>query len=216
MAHLVRSPRESAPLDGSPDSHDDRDVARDHVNQEKHVRFASQRAELLLIVIDGDGKVVLDSIKHADPALRLLLNDDGTKLRENLDNVVRRLIDERRGRGEHDSSIAFLDVHRFARLTRLEGRDEELYAVSIEHVRGGDSLSRAARKYSLTRREVDVLALLLEGANASEIAFALCLAETTVQGYVKRLLSKTESRNRPALVANVLDWKGAERRGRNG
>jgi hypothetical protein len=40
-------------------------------------------------------------------------------------------------------------VHRFARLTRLSGRDEDLYAVSIEHVRGGDSLSRAARKYSL-------------------------------------------------------------------
>jgi DNA-binding CsgD family transcriptional regulator len=58
---------------------------------------------------------------------------------------------------------------------------------------------------------VDVLALLLEGASAGETASALNIAETTAQGYVKRLLSKTNSRNRPAMVATVLDWGGESR-----
>jgi DNA-binding CsgD family transcriptional regulator len=53
--------------------------------------------------------------------------------------------------------------------------------------------------------------MILEGANAPETAQALQIAETTVQGYYKRLLIKTKSRNRPAMVANVLDWNGASR-----
>jgi len=81
----------------------------------------------------------------------------------------------------------------------------------VEHFRGGDSLSRATRKYQLTPREIEVLAMILEGASAAETANALKIAETTVQGYYKRLLSKTQSRNRPAMVANVLDWGGSGR-----
>jgi DNA-binding CsgD family transcriptional regulator len=53
--------------------------------------------------------------------------------------------------------------------------------------------------------------LILEGASATETAETLKIAETTVQGYYKRLLSKTNSRNRPAMVANVLDWRGSRR-----
>jgi DNA-binding CsgD family transcriptional regulator len=53
--------------------------------------------------------------------------------------------------------------------------------------------------------------MILEGANATETAQVLKIAETTVQGYYKRLLSKTRSRNRPAMVANVLDWAGSGR-----
>ena len=52
----------------------------------------------------------------------------------------------------------------------------------------------------------------VDEANATWLApYALKIAETTVQGYYKRLLSKTQSRNRPAMVANVLDWGGSGR-----
>jgi DNA-binding CsgD family transcriptional regulator len=57
-----------------------------------------------------------------------------------------------------------------------------------------------------------VLGLILEGQSAIEISQTLKIAETTVQGYYKRLLNKTQSRNRPAMVANVLDWDGSGRR----
>jgi FixJ family two-component response regulator len=58
-----------------------------------------------------------------------------------------------------------------------------------------------------------ILILVLEGANASEVAAALVISEHTVHGYFKRLLKKTRSRNRAAMVANVLEWtRGTEQR----
>jgi DNA-binding CsgD family transcriptional regulator len=76
----------------------------------------------------------------------------------------------------------------------------------LEPFRSRDTVRVAARRYALTKREHEVLMLILEGANAAEIAGALHISEHTVQGYFKRLLKKTGSRNRAAMVANVLEW----------
>jgi DNA-binding CsgD family transcriptional regulator len=175
-------------------------------DHQRHVEVASRRQKLKLVVVSDDLKVVLDSIDHGEHDFRLLLSDDRTRFRGNVENVVRTLIEEC---SEHDlrhSRIAFVDAQRLVRVTQLNGSRGTLFAVTIEYHRGSDSLSRAARKYQLTPREIDVLAMILEGASASETAQALKIAETTVQGYYKRLLSKTQSRNRPAMVANVLGW----------
>lgn len=188
------------------------EVARAEVDHAHRVQVAAQRAQMTLIIVDQEGCVRLDSIHPTEYELRLLLSDDRKKLREPAQRVVRLLIDDCLRQDEWHSGIAFLDGQRFVRLTRLTGRDGLLFAVSVENFRGGDSLSRAARKFQLTRREVDVLAMILEGASAAETARSLNIAEATVQGYFKRLLAKTRSRNRPAMVANVLDWGGSGRR----
>jgi DNA-binding CsgD family transcriptional regulator len=190
------------------------EVAASDAERAALVRVASQRAEPVIIVIDGDCAVLFDSIKPTEHELRLLLSDDGKKLRSHVERVVRTMMHDRMSGDNSKSGISILDGQRFVRLTRLSGNDGMGFAVSIENFRGGDSLSRAARKHQLTRREVDVLAMLLEGASAAETAIALNIAETTVQNYVKRLLAKTKSRNRPAMVANVLDWAGTNRRSR--
>jgi DNA-binding CsgD family transcriptional regulator len=179
---------------------------------QRHVEVASKRQRMKLIVVDRERRVLLDSIDPTEHELRLLLSDDRTKLRVDVDGVVESLIDECVREGVRHSRIAFLDPQRFVRVTRLDGPEGHLFAISVEFFRGGDSLSRATRKYQLTPREIDVLAMILEGASAAETAHALKIAETTVQGYYKRLLSKTKSRNRPAMVANVLDWGGSGRR----
>jgi DNA-binding CsgD family transcriptional regulator len=179
------------------------------LEHERHVEVASKRRVMKLIVVDGEGHVFFDSIDSHEHDLRMLLSDDRSKLRSNVADVTRSLIDHCLHSGERHSRIAFLDAQRSVRVTRLNGTgDCPLFALQLEFFRGGDSLSRAARKFMLTRREIDVLAMVLEGANATEIAQALKIAETTVQGYYKRLLSKTQSRNRPAMVANVLGWDG--------
>jgi DNA-binding CsgD family transcriptional regulator len=177
--------------------------------RERHVEVASRRRSMTLIVVDRDCRVLLDSIARDEHELRLLLTDDRTLLRGHVAVVVKALVDECVRSGERHSQISFFDAHRFVRITRLDGSGGTFFAVSVEIVRGGDSLSRAARKYRLTPREIDVLALILGGESATEIAQTLQIAETTVQGYYKRLLSKTQSRNRPAMVANVLDWDGS-------
>ena len=165
-----------------------------------------------LIIVNDEGHVLLDSIDPSDVELRLLLSDDRKTFRTQVAQIVQPLIDDCSAAGGGDGRVAFLDAQQFVRVTRLDGRVGSMFAVSVENVRGGDSLSRSARKYQLTPREIDVLALILEGANAVEIALALNIAETTVQGYYKRLLSKTSSRNRAAMVANVLDWNGSRTR----
>lgn len=181
------------------------------LEHERHAEVASRRRAMKLILLDRDCRVLLDSIDRSEHELRLLLSDDRKQLRGNLGVVVKSLVDHCVNSGERYSQAAFFDAHRFVRVTRLDGPHGFSFAVSVEIFRGGDSLSRATRKYRLTPREIDVLAMILEGGSATEIAGALKIAETTVQGYYKRLLSKTQSRNRPAMVANVLDWDGSGR-----
>ena len=85
-----------------------------------------------------------------------------------------------------------------------------IVAVLIEHGQSREYLSTAKRSYSLTGREIEILSLLLDGASTVEVAHILHLAETTVQGYVKRLLGKTASRNRASMIAKVLGWRSAQ------
>ena len=178
----------------------------------RHVEVASKRQVMTLIIVDAQCRVMLDSIGPTAHELRLLLSDDRKTLRGNLAHVVRSLIEECERSSESQSNVAFFDTTRFVRVTRMGGNGETYFAVSVELFRGGDSLSRSARKYRLTPREIDVLGMILQGASATETATALRIAETTVQGYYKRLLTKTNSRNRPAMVANVLDWDGERHR----
>jgi DNA-binding CsgD family transcriptional regulator len=172
------------------------------------MEVADRRQRMKLVVIDSECLVILDSIEPHEHELRLLLSDDRSRFRGDVETVVKSLLDHCLRTAERHSRVAFLDAQRFVRVTRLDGGKGSLFAVSVESFRAGDSLSRATRKYQLTPREIDVLALILEGASATETAETLKIAETTVQGYYKRLLMKTGSRNRPAMVANVLDWTG--------
>jgi DNA-binding CsgD family transcriptional regulator len=181
-------------------------------DQQRNIEVAGQRERMKLIVIDSECRVLLDSIDPQEHELRLLLSDDRKRFRGDIELTVKSLVDYCIRSKERHSNIAFLDAQRFVRVTRLDGHDGSLFALAVESCRGGDSLSRATRKYQLTKREIEVLAMILEGANATETAETLNIAETTVQGYYKRLLSKTRSRNRPAMVANVLDWRGARNR----
>jgi DNA-binding NarL/FixJ family response regulator len=88
----------------------------------------------------------------------------------------------------------------------MDGAGGHFLALTIEHRRERRALARARKRFELTPREQQVLRFILEGAQANEIAAALHIAESTVQGYFKRLLAKTRSRNRAAMVALVLDW----------
>lgn len=181
------------------------------IEHERHVEAATKRQQMKLIIVDDDCSVLLDSIDRTEHELRLLLSDDRKKLRSHVGSVVKRLIEDCLSSEQRHSPVAFIDTHRVVRVTRIDGPLGSKYAVTVEAFRGADSLQRAARKYRLTPREIDVLAMILEGSSATETAQALKIAETTVQGYYKRLLSKTKSRNRPAMVANVLDWGGSGR-----
>jgi DNA-binding CsgD family transcriptional regulator len=64
-------------------------------------------------------------------------------------------------------------------------------------------LAVAARRWSLTRRELDVLALVAEGRTNAAIAKTLRISEKTVEVRVTSLLRKSGSSSRAQLVARV-------------
>jgi DNA-binding NarL/FixJ family response regulator len=69
-----------------------------------------------------------------------------------------------------------------------------LVAASSEEHAGRDRALRLIRE--LTDRETDVLTCLGEGLSNSQIAKRLFLSETTVKGYVSRILVKLDCENR--------------------
>lgn len=69
-----------------------------------------------------------------------------------------------------------------------------------------DPIRQASRNFNLTVREGQVLALLLRGLRAAEIAKALALSEMTVGDYFKRLRRKTGARTQSGMIARLLGW----------
>jgi DNA-binding NarL/FixJ family response regulator len=63
---------------------------------------------------------------------------------------------------------------------------------------------RSRAEEVLSRRELEVLAMIAEGAWNSEIADRLVIAETTVQSHVQHILRKLGVRNRTEAAARYL------------
>jgi DNA-binding CsgD family transcriptional regulator len=173
----------------------------------ERIARVARRAPTPIVLLDAHGRVLSISRGAAHSVdYESLIDADGA-LHENFFEVVCDLL-ARCERSLDHHAIAFIDEARFVRIVMLEGAGPT-YALTIECDRRRDSLARAARRFALTKRETQVLALILKGSSAHEIGAALNITETTVHGYFKRLLSKTQSRNRPSMVAAVCDWEGA-------
>jgi DNA-binding CsgD family transcriptional regulator len=76
------------------------------------------------------------------------------------------------------------------------------------------TIEHTAASLRVSSREREVLYLLLDGESTADIATKLNIAESTVQDHVKRLILKTDSRNRVEMAAKILGWPAmwAERR----
>ena len=138
-------------------------------------------------------------------AKSLMLDEEGALLPE-IRSRVASMIDQLVSGNSDERRTILLGEKHSVRLSPLFGTDEKAFGLIVEADRDQNSISRAAARFSLTKRQAQVLALVLEGAGAAEIARALTISEYTAQGYLKSLLSKTGSRNRAAMVAKVLNW----------
>ncbi len=88
----------------------------------------------------------------------------------------------------------------------MSGATGLFIGVTIERSKPGRSLTGAAARFSISPREVQVLALLLDGLHLSEIAERLHITSSTVQDHIRRLLDKTNSHNRSEMTARILGW----------
>ncbi len=89
----------------------------------------------------------------------------------------------------------------------LSGRAGEFVGVRIDRFRPANSLTGAATRFDISPREVQVLALLLDGDHLDQIAYRMHITSSTVQDHIKSMLDKTESRNRSELIARILGWE---------
>lgn len=81
-------------------------------------------------------------------------------------------------------------------------------ALVLEPYESRSLLGDAIRRFRLTNRELEVVALLFSGLGTQAIAKRLSISDATVNDHVKRLLSKTHCANRTELAATLLGWRG--------
>jgi len=81
--------------------------------------------------------------------------------------------------------------------------------VRIDRIRPPHSLTGPAARYHISPRELQVLALLLDGAKLEEIGQKLHITSSTIQDHIKSMVDRTASRNRTELIARVLGWESA-------
>lgn len=98
--------------------------------------------------------------------------------------------------------VPFLVVH----TQPVSGPAGLFIGVRIDRFQPSHSLVGPAARYHISPRELEVLALVLDGAKLEEIAQALNITTSTVQDHIKSMVDKTESRNRTELIARVLGW----------
>jgi DNA-binding CsgD family transcriptional regulator len=70
-------------------------------------------------------------------------------------------------------------------------------------------LRAAQRRFMLTERDTEVLQHLLKGWTNKEIANAMHIGEQAVKEHIRKLMSKTRSRTRAALLIAVIAVQGA-------
>lgn len=162
---------------------------------------------IALAIVDGQARIRFSYWNGTEgKEIRAQICEDETTFRPDFREMVVTLV-RKAGAGDINATIALRDCGKSMRLAPLVGDDGTLFALVLESDRDDGAMRRAASRFQLTKRQTEVLALILGGASASDVARTLMISEYTAQGYVKCLLAKTNSRNRAAMVAKVLDWK---------
>lgn len=65
------------------------------------------------------------------------------------------------------------------------------------------------KKYSLTEREVELVALLIKGLSNADLADKLCISPRTVESHIYKIFQKTDVKNRSMLINLVLSNQGS-------
>jgi len=178
-------------------------------------RHALERAVPTLYVLDREMRVEAYWNPRDDRpnSLNSLLLPENHRLPPILERTVRAMTEgwftnpERRA-----IQIAMPLPFLIVRVVPMDGAAGPRIGVLVERYQPRNSLMWAAECFSISDRELEVLALLLKGNSSAQIAQELSIAESTAHDHVKRLLAKTESRNRAEMIAKILGWRTQRRR----
>jgi DNA-binding NarL/FixJ family response regulator len=96
-----------------------------------------------------------------------------------------------------------IDANLLVRIVRIFGEGPDRFAVFFEAEQTHSAIEAAAKRHGLTKREIDVLELLICGQSTREIAQRLRITSSTVIHYVNSLFHKTKTHKRAELVSYV-------------
>ena len=171
--------------------------------------FPSEQSDGAFYVLDSDFNIVL--AWNAEDQRRIAVMGIQTRIAERLPSVLEEAVRALTAGWSSDSvnqpgisrPVPFLVV----RTQPMSGPVGLLIGVRIDRFQEPNSLTGAAIRFHISPREVQVLALLLDGNHLDQIAEHLHITSSTVQDHIKSMLDKTESSNRSELIARVLGWE---------
>ena len=178
------------------------------VNVDDAEGVVTRRATPIAFTIDNAGTVIASSDEpEADASsLRAQLMPLNGEVPVVLRGVIAELL-ERRRQGVRGDDLVIVLPFALVRLTPLRSRTAvPTSLVTVEWLRSRASLEATAAQYSISKRELQVLASMLRGAAVAQIAAELSISESTVVFHLKRMLKKTLSKNRTELAARMLGW----------
>jgi len=185
---------------------------RDSRDRREDAARATEESGESFYVLDRDLQIVL--AWTAEEQRRVALTGLRTRIADRLPAVLEGAVRELIAGWQADSAtqkagiahpVPFLVV----RTQPMSGPAGLFIGVRIDRAEPPNSLTGPAERFHISPRELQVLALLLDGAKLEEIGRKLHITSSTIQNHIKSMIDKTESRNRTELIARVLGWEGA-------
>jgi len=96
------------------------------------------------------------------------------------------------------------DADTMLRIVPLNEKSGSYFAVFFEAV-SRNSVETATKRYDFTKREREVLNLILSGSSTAQIAQKLFISEGTVGDHIKNMFRKTRTKRRSELIALIHD-----------
>jgi DNA-binding CsgD family transcriptional regulator len=177
-------------------------------SEDRDTALPVEQPEGAFYVLDRDLHIVL--AWSSENRRRIALTGLKTRISERLPIILEETVRELTAAWSSEAGepgvarpVSFLVV----RTQPMSGPDGLFIGVHIDRFHPRNSLTGAAAQFHISPREVQVLALLLDGDHLDQIASQLHITSSTVQDHIKSMLDKTESRNRSELIARVLGWE---------
>jgi len=170
--------------------------------------FVSEPSDGVFCVLNLDLEIVLawSSEELADATLAGLGVRIADRLPPILEKSVRTLTGDWSAGAVNHCGIGYPVPFLVVRTRPMSGPAGLFIGVRIDRFQPPNSLLDASARFHISPREVQVLALLLDGKHLDQIAEKLHITSSTVQDHIKSMLDKTESNNRSELIARVLGW----------
>jgi DNA-binding CsgD family transcriptional regulator len=167
---------------------------------------AMQRREIAAILLDAANSVAMANaagLHHLRSLAPQGAVGPGRPLPDQIARLVSGLRDDLRRSGLRNASMLTLPTGLCLRASLLEGAPHQHLLLLVEPVLRLD-------ERNLSRRELEVATLVLNGLSNREIAAKLVVAHHTVEGHLKRIFAKLQVRTRAGLVARMLGWQPEE------